>query len=354
MVAYRRGSISHILWLYFEPVITISPERYFSLEDALCKVAVCLPAFNERDNLEVLLPELERALISLALPMPLVVVFDDGSTDGTFSWLRGCEFSGFEFIVMRSMARVGKASALNHAITKALELGASSVFMMDADGQDDPANVAPMLEELNRGAEVVNARRVNRNHNFAKRYSSRLFNGIVRLITGVKAQDINSGMKAFNREAAEVIVRYFYGELHRVILIVAIRVGLEMGETKVHNRARLSGSSKYGAARGWRGLFDLLTLQFLQRYHARPGHFFSGAGALFLFGGLTTVLVGLLTRPGDLFDAGFGLLPWVGLGGMGMGMGVILISFGFVTELMLFISKNPTTAVVRVHETPRK
>ena len=70
-------------------------------------MAVCLPAFNERDNLEVLLPELERALISLALPLPLVVVFDDGSTDGTSSWLRRCEFFGYQFVVMRSMVRVG-------------------------------------------------------------------------------------------------------------------------------------------------------------------------------------------------------------------------------------------------------
>ena len=316
------------------------------------KVAVCLPAFNERDNLEVLLPELERALISLALPNPLVVVFDDGSTDGTFNWLKTSEFAGFEIISMRSAVRLGKASALNHAMTKALELGGSSVFMMDADGQDDPANIGPMLEKLKSGAEVVNARRINRSHSFAKRFSSRLFNAIGRLTTGVKAQDINSGMKAFNRQAAKILVPYFYGELHRGILIVAIRIGLQVGETKVHNRPRLSGLSKYGIARGWRGLFDLLALEFLQRYSARPGHFFSGAGFLFLTGGLATVVVGLLIRPADLFDVGFVIVPWIGLGAMGMG--VILVSFGFVTELMLFISKAPLTAVVRVHETPRK
>jgi glycosyltransferase involved in cell wall biosynthesis len=316
------------------------------------RVAVCLPAFNERDNLEVLLPELERALISLALPLPLVVVFDDGSTDGTSSWLRRCEFFGYQFVVMRSMVRVGKSSALNYAMAKALELGASSFFMMDADGQDDPANIGRMLEELNSGADVVNARRLNRSHSFAKRYTSRLFNAVVRLVTGIRAHDINSGMKAFNRQAAEALVPYFYGELHRVILIVAIRIGLEVGETKVHNRARLSGLSKYGAGRGWRGLFDLLTLLFLQKYHAKPGHFFSGLGSLFLFGGLTTVIVDWLTRLGDLFDGGFGHIPGVGLGVMGLG--VILVSFGFVTELMLFISKNPTTVVARVHETLRK
>jgi glycosyltransferase involved in cell wall biosynthesis len=330
----------------------IATERYFVESELSPKVAVCLPAFNERDNLEVLLPELERALISLALPMPLVVVFDDGSTDGTFNWLSDCEFSGFALVAMRSAARHGKASALNNAMTKALELGASRVFMMDADGQDDPANIGPMLEKLDSGAEVVNARRVNRSHSFAKLFSSRLFNGIVRLVTGVTAQDINSGMKAFNRQAAEVLVPYFYGESHRVILALAIRVGLEAGETKVHNRARFFGSSKYGVARGWRGLFDLLALQFLQSYNTKPGHFFSGSGSLFLFGGVATVLFGLLTGPGVLLGVGFDVVPWVGLGAMGMG--VILISFGFVTELILFISKNPTTAVVRVHETPRK
>ena len=214
--------------------------------EQLSRVAVCLPAFNERNNLEILLPELERELISLALPTPLVVVFDDGSTDGTFNWLKNSEFAGFEIVAMRSAVRLGKAFALSRAMTKALELGASTTFMMDADGQDDPANIEPMLEELNRGAEVVNARRVNRSHSFAKRHSSRLFNAAVRLTTGVKAQDINSGMKAFNREAAEVLVPYFYGELHRVILIVAIRIGLQVGEAEVHNRARLSGASKYG------------------------------------------------------------------------------------------------------------
>jgi dolichol-phosphate mannosyltransferase len=315
-------------------------------------VAICLPAFNEREGLEVLLPELERELKSLVVPKPLVVVFDDGSTDGTLSWLRGCAFRGFELIVMRSMVRTGKASALNHAMTKALERGASSVFMMDSDGQDDPANIQPMLEALNRGTQVVNARRVNRSHSFAKRNSSRLFNGTVRLVTGIQFQDINSGMKGFTREAAKALVPYFYGELHRVILVVAVRLGLDVGEVKVHNRARQFGSSKYGMARGWRGLFDLLTVQFVQRYHARPGHFFSGLGSIFLLGGFIVFLVGLFTPAGDLFTLGFDVRPWIGLGSMGLG--VILISFGFISELLLFISKNPLTAVIAVHETPRK
>lgn len=324
-------------------------ERNIRLSKFGSRVAVCLPAFNERDNLELLLPELARELNLLG--RSLVVVFDDGSSDSTAKWLRNMEFAGFELIVLRSAVRVGKSAGLARAITSALEWGATSVFMMDADGQDDPANIQPMLQELNRGNEVVNARRSNRRHGLLKRYSSRLFNGTVRLITGLKIQDGNSGMKVFSRDAAETLLPYFYGELHRVILVIAARVGLGIGEVRVINRDRLFGSSKYGPGRAWRGLFDLLTVQFLQRYHSKPGHFFSGLGFLFLGGGISTFLIGVLTEAPGWAQVGFDLWPGVGLGGAGMGL--ILISFGFVTELMLFIAKNPTTAVVRVHETPR-
>ena len=316
------------------------------------RVVVCLPAFNERKNLEVLLPELDWELNALAPTLPMVIVFDDGSTDGTDTWLKQIQFAGFGLVVMRSAARLGKSPALHYAIMRALELGASAIFMMDADGQDDPANIAPMLEELDRGAEVVNARRTNRNHSPAKRFSSRLFNQAVRVATGSKANDINSGMKAFSREAAENLTRYFYGELHRVILVVATKLGFRVRETKVTNRARLFGSSKYGVARGWRGLFDLVTLIFLQRYHAKPGHFFSGVGITFLLGGLAVLIVGSLASGGDLFAGGFGFSLALGLGGITAG--IIMVSFGFVSELMLFVSKNPPTAFVRIHETPRK
>ena len=99
-------------------------------------------------------------------------------------------------------------------------------------------------------------------------------------------------------------------------------------------------------------MFDLAAVNFLQSYNAKPGHFFSGFGALVFVGGLAAVLFAALTGPLGRFNVGLDLLPWIGLGGVGLG--IILISFGFVTELMLFVSKNPAVAVVRVHEKPRK
>ena len=305
-----------------------------------------MPAFNERDKLGPLLGEVS-ATVSTFDGQFLVIVADDGSTDGTTEMLKGQSFSGFDLIVVHSSVNVGKAAALKSAIQYAVSRNAWQIVMMDADGQDDPHYLRNMFEELSSGADLVNGRRTNRAHGKIKRLSSRAFNATVRRLTNRQMWDINSGFKGFSQRSAVALLPYLYGELHRVILVVAFWLGLSVSEIEVQNRPRTSGKSKYGLARGWRGLFDLVTIQFLRRYHSRPGHFFSGIGVFLLATGVTFFALGLVRLDnGDAFPFG-GYFPWIGF--TAMAFGVVFISFGFISELMLFLSKNPLTNIVSVH-----
>ena len=150
---------------------------------------------------------------------------------------------------------------------------------------------------------------------------------------------MNSGLKGFTRAAAEYLDSYLYGELHRVLLVVASWAGFRIREVRVVNRERTAGTTHYGIARGWRGIFDLLTLQALRRYQSRPGHLFSGLGAVFLAGGVLAVLGGFVFTPA----AGDSLADWIAVVLIAAGIGVVLLGLGFIAELVLFLSRNPTS-----------
>lgn len=332
-------------------------ESLMSLPGVL-NVTVCIPAKDEKENLVVLLQEIDAVLEHPFVGEAVVVVFDDGSRDGTLNEFRAESFGRFQLRVLHSIVSVGKSSALQYAIDEALGLESDVIIMMDGDGQDDPSRIPDFLEQILRGSDVVNGRRTNREHSALKRASSRAFNQAVRSSTGLGLWDVNSGYKAFSRSAALALRPYFYGELHRVILVIAVWVGLQVGEVRVINRPRRNGKSKYGIARGWRGLFDLMTIQFLRRYHARPGHFFSGIGVTLIATGLAVFLwtvVGGSGLSAWLLDP---IAPWATMGALAFGG--VFISFGFTAELLVFLSKAPPTSVVRsqdsypYHPSPQK
>lgn len=309
---------------------------------AIKHLALCIPAHDEAGSLEVLLPELDDVIENLAPLRVSLFVFDDASTDATAQVLERASFRTAELFSLRSRVRVGKASGLQLAMRSALEAGADGLLMLDADGQDDPAFIPEILAVLNSGIDLVNARRVNREHPISKRLSSRAFNAAVRSVTGLKVWDINSGMKGFSRRAAEDLAPFLYGELHRVLLVMGVWLGLSVGEVSVVNRPRIAGRSKYGFARGWRGLFDLITIRFLLRYHARPGHFFSGIGAALLSTGLAGSAFSFLA---EATGTQWVPMAYVLLASLAVS-GVVLISIGFLSELMLFLSRTPPSRVV--------
>lgn len=314
-------------------------------------VAVCLPAKDENENLELLLAELSVALRDPVIGKAVVVIFDDASSTHVGPHLATRYFDAFELVVLRSSVGVGKSAALQHAMAEAVRDDIDAVVIMDADWQDDPQYIPAMLQELIRGNDVVNGRRANRQHPWLKRTSSRAFNLVVRRVTKVPLADVNSGYKAMSRSGALALMPYLYGEMHRVMLVVAVWIGLHVGEVRVVNRPRRFGKSKYGFARAWRGILDMWTVQFLRRYHARPGHFFSGTGIVMI--GLASVVL----------LSGW-ILPGLGVDGLNNEVvadvafravfyGAILVSIGFLAELIVFLSKGAPTVAIRSHEPER-
>lgn len=315
---------------------------------AALTIAICLPAWNERDNLTVLLDEIATNVVHPLVGEAHVIVFDDASDDATAEHFAGKLYPGFTLHVVHSLVRVGKSAGLAHAFGQALLLDVDAVIMMDADLQDDPRHIPELLASLAEGHDVVNGYRANRRHSAGKRLSSKLFNKSVRTLTGLRLLDINSGFKAFSPAAARALAPYLYGELHRVVLVIAVWIGLHVGEVRVINRDRIHGKTSYGVARGWRGIFDMWTVQFLRRYHASPGHFFSGIGVILLVSAGVVLGVGW-----GLFVSGAvavvpGVTLWLAFALAFFG--ATFVSFGFLAELVLFLSKSPPTSLVRHYD----
>lgn len=309
-------------------------------------LAICLPAHNEREALSHLLPEIVAELALDDFASVTIFVFDDGSGDGTAAYISDLSLPGVGITLLRSLVRVGKSQALNQLLGVALEGGAARLVVMDADGQDDPRFLSDMIDGLEAGGEIVNGRRTNRAHSVVKRLSSKAFNGVARAVTGLSFWDINSGYKAYTREAAQIVQPYLYGEMHRVVLIVAQWLGLRVQDVPVVNRPRSHGKTKYGIARGWRGIFDLITIQFLRRYHSRPGHFFSGVGVVLSVVGIVLIAAGFASPS---TGASVAVVPGIGaLGALIVMLGTGSLVGGIVMEFMLFLSKNPSRSMLRL------
>ncbi len=252
-------------------------------------LSIVIPVYNEHESLERLLGELDE--VARAHDYELEVIFvDDGSTDGSWSVIeqlaeRDARVRGIKF-----RRNFGKTAALSAGFQAA---DGDVVITLDADLQDDPAEIPRFLEALDGGLDLVSGWKQVRHDPWHKVAASRVFNFLVRRLTGVLLHDQNCGMKAYRREVLGEI--RLYGELHRFVPVLAAARGFAIGEIPVHHRARQYGRSKYGVGRLLRGFLDLLTVTFLTGYGQRPQHLL---GAI----GLVSFLVGAV---GLIYLAGF-------------------------------------------------
>ena len=235
-------------------------------------VSVVLPAFDEADNLVELVPAIVDQLGGLGRTWEVLVV-DDGSTDGTRDAIVALGIEGVRCVRLRRNS--GKSAALSVGLDEAT---GEVVVLMDADGQDDPAELPRLLAAIDDGADLVTGRRAVRHDRFVKRHTSRLFNAVTRWFTGVRGSDFNSGYKAMTAEVAASLE--LYGELHRYIPVLASWQGFGVTEVDVAHHPRRHGRTKFGPVRFWRGFLDLITVKFLTQYVARPFHLFGGLGIL--------------------------------------------------------------------------
>src|SRR5690606_4846020 len=179
------------------------------------QVSVVMPAYNEADNLAELVPETTAALRDAGVTFEVVVV-DDGSTDGTAELMR--QLDGGPVVSVRLRRNLGKSAALSVGLSRA---SGEYVVLMDADGQDDPRQIPKLLAALegDEDLDLVTGRRAVRHDRFVKRTTSRVYNRVTSMVTGVPGRDFNSGFKAMRRELATSLE--LYGELHRYIPVLA-------------------------------------------------------------------------------------------------------------------------------------
>jgi len=291
--------------------------------DRLCLV---LPAFNEADSLREVVTEALSVLAPSGFDLAVVVV-DDGSTDGTGEVLAALTAADSRVSAIRFRRNRGKSAALRAGLARA---GADIVVLMDADGQDDPAAIPALLAALGGGLDLVTGRRTIRQDRAVKRYTSRLYNRTTAVLTGVPGHDFNSGLKAMTREVASSLV--LYGELHRYIPVLAHWAGFRVGEVDVNHRTRRHGTSKFGGNRFWRGFFDLITVNFLVRYNARPLHLFGAVGVL--LGGVGAALLAWMLAL-NLSGEKVGSRPALMAGMLLVILAVQVLSLGLIAELVV-------------------
>lgn len=305
-------------------------------------LSIILPVYNEVESIPVLHGKLTAAVAPLELDYEIIYV-DDGSTDGSTQAMLDLQRADSRVIVAVQRRNFGKSMALMAGF--ALARGRVLVTM-DADLQDEPAEIPRFLAQIEAGYDVVSGWKQERQDPISKRLPSWVANRMTSLLTGVHLRDMNSGFKAYRADVVRRI--YIYGDLHRYIPVLAHYAGFRVTEIPVTHHPRRFGRSKYGAGRFLRGGLDLVTVVFLNEYGRRPLHLFGGVGGLLL-------LVGFLINLSLTIQWFNGIRPLserplLTLGVLLMLMGVQLITLGLLAELIVAFIQRSEDPLRTVHQ----
>ncbi|MDI6779678.1 MAG: glycosyltransferase family 2 protein [Bacteroidota bacterium] len=242
-------------------------------------ISVVIPLYNERDSLKELYDKLHNTLISMNSKYEIVFV-DDGSTDDSARVLKEIRQKDNRVKVIIFRRNYGKSAALSAGFEHAK---GDIIITMDADLQDDPAEIPNLTNALLKGVDLVSGWKKKRRDPITKTIPSRFFNFVTSLFTGIKIHDFNCGLKAYKKDVVKEI--NIYGELHRYIPALAHWKGFSVGEIPVQHNPRKYGKTKFGFGRFWKGFLDLITMLFTTRYLQRPLHLFGFWGMIFAFAG---------------------------------------------------------------------
>jgi glycosyltransferase involved in cell wall biosynthesis len=288
-------------------------------------ISVVVPLLNEAGSLEELHREITAALEPRDDDYEVVFV-DDGSTDDSMSVLTRLHDEMPNVVVVHLRRNFGKAAALQAGFMQAR---GDVVVTIDADLQDDPAEIPKLLAKLDEGFDLVSGWKTRRNDPLLRRLFSKIFNRSTAVVSGVRLHDVNCGLKAYRAEVLQGM--RLYGELHRFIPILAAYRGFRVAEVPVNHRARQHGRSRYGPERYLRGFFDLLSVTFMGRYRHRPLHLFGGVGAV--MGAVGFVILTYLTVIW-FGGQGIGHRPLLTMGVLLIVVGIQLVSLGLLSELI--------------------
>jgi glycosyltransferase involved in cell wall biosynthesis len=291
------------------------------------RLSVVVPAMNEVGNIPALHRAIADVLEATGITFELILV-DDGSIDGTWQAIEALSARDQRVIGLRHRRNFGKARGLATGFAVA---SGELVLTMDADLQDDPAEIPRFLAKLDEGFDLVSGWKQRRQDPLSKTIPSRVFNATVRAVSGVPLHDFNCGFKIYRADVVHNI--RLYGELHRFTPVLAHAEGFRIGELAVRHHPRRWGTSKYGWSRLIKGFLDLLTVTFLTEYRQRPMHVLGVPGvAALAIGGLIGVW---LTAEKIFTGASIGNRPLLLLAVLLVLVGVQFFGLGLLGELLV-------------------
>jgi dolichol-phosphate mannosyltransferase len=310
-------------------------------------LSIVIPVYNEEGSLV----QLHREICAVAAEQnyELEIIFvDDGSRDRSWEIIEMLSKDDPRIKALRFRRNFGKAAALNAGFEMAT---GELVMTLDADLQDDPNEIPEFVKMMDTSLDVISGWKQVRHDPWHKVWPSRLFNGMVSWLTGVKLHDHNCGMKMYRRRIFDEIT--LYGELHRFVPVLAASRGYTVGEKVVQHRPRTHGKSKYGFTRFVKGFLDLLTVKFITGYGQRPQHFMGTCGLITFAIGLLTlfyygfrrVLSGFLVSIGSIESSAMFLLkdhPGVIFSVAFLLLGAQLITVGIIAELFISYQNRRT------------
>jgi glycosyltransferase involved in cell wall biosynthesis len=262
------------------------------VEDKERGISVVVPLFNEEDSLRALYREITLAMESRGDRSYEIVFVDDGSTDRSFDVCSDLYGKDPEHVrVIRLRRNFGQTAAMAAGFDAAR---GRIIIPMDADLQNDPADILRLVAKMEEGYDVVSGWRADRKDPFlSRRLPSAAANALISWITGVRLHDYGCTLKAYHRSVAEHIA--LYGEMHRFLPALASWAGARVTEIKVNHRPRRFGNSKYGLGRTLRVFLDLITIKFLLSYSTQPMQVFGKWGLVaFFIGFLSGILTAVL------------------------------------------------------------
>ncbi len=298
------------------------------------QLSVVVPIFNEEESADALCLKLHTALSAVGRSYEIILV-DDGSSDSTWEKLVANSRKYPCFKLVRFRRNFGQTAAMSAGFHQAR---GEVVITLDADLQNDPADIPKLLERMGDEFDVVSGWRKDRQDAFLNRkLPSMLANGLISRMTGVALHDYGCTLKAYRRDIIKDV--HLYGEMHRFIPALASWVGARVAEVPVSHHARQFGQSKYGISRTFRVVLDLLTVKFLLQYSTRPIQIFGRIGLLFAGVALAMMAAMVLDRFAIHHGIAYQYLVkrpfWVITPMMLLGFCLQFISMGLLAEMQI-------------------
>ena len=291
------------------------------------ELSLFLPVLDEEENLRPMHAKIQAALDQLGKTAEVIYV-DDGSTDKSLSILKAIAAEDSRVRVISLRRNYGQTAAMSAGIDAAK---GEILIPMDADLQNDPADIARLLEKLDEGYDVVSGWRKNRQDKLVSRkIPSQIANKIISVIGGVPLHDYGCSLKAYRREVIQDV--RLYGEMHRFIPIYASWAGARVTEIPVDHHARTMGKSKYGISRTIKVVFDLMTIKFMASYQTKPIYVFGGFGMIAFAISIIAAIWAIVLK---LYGTSFILTPLPVIAVVMLAISVQFFLMGLLAELLV-------------------